>query len=422
MSKKITWKPVHYNEMSKDMIVYIKRRNGSTDYIDFDENFHTISGRFPENIKHMYQLTDGFKDDKDGMIAYMKQFKRWTTEMFAESKMKYGTGLLYTAGYSHTHSVMSIFKQLTKSNLYDFIEHPNSIESEYIEKNNNGGLQFAVGNITCESYSYDFKNHFATCLTDKAFYISANCGKEITLDKMPSYDELYMGYGYLHVKITCSDPDIKKLISFSPHNIYTDIVIMFVYELKTKNKMSIKMELVQDGKPNCYKYDQEDLIQTRDIFLNHYIKLSELKTKHPTNKLFKRSLSSIWGTLTQKNHLTRTEEQCIEQGLDYDFYDAEFLIKDIKYNADGTEYFELINSQKPYLHNLARIKAYLSAFSRIKTARIALKKLKKVLRIHTDSITFSEPFKYESITGLLPEFKTSGLICWENVNTYHKIE
>ena len=342
--------------------------------------------------------------------------------MFAESKMKYGTGLLYTAGYSHTHSVMSIFKQLTKSNLYDFIEHPNSIESEWMEKNNNGGLQFAVGNITCESYSYDFKNHFATCLTDKAFYISANCGKEITLDKMPSYCDLYMGYGYLHVKITCSDPDIKKLISFSPHNIYTDIVIMFVYELKTKNKMSIKMELIQDGKPNCYKYDQEDLIQTRDIFLNHYIKLSELKTKHPTNKLFKRSLSSIWGTLTQKNHLTRTEEQCIEQGLDYDFYDAEFLIKDIKYNADGTEYFELINSQKPYLHNLARIKAYLSAFSRIKTAHIALKKLNKVLRIHTDSVSFSEPLNYKGITGLLPESKTTGLICWENVNSYQKIE
>ena len=122
----------------------------------------------------------------------MKQFKRWTFEMFAESKMKYGTGLLYTAGFSHTHSTMSIFKQLTNSKLYDFIEHPNSNESEYIEKNNNGGLQFCLPQ-TCQSYSYDYKNHFGTCLIDRAFYISANCGKEIVLHKMPTYDELYMG-------------------------------------------------------------------------------------------------------------------------------------------------------------------------------------------------------------------------------------
>ena len=58
------------------MIVYIKRRDGSNDYVDFDENFYTISGRFPEDVKHMYQLADGFKDNEEGMISYMKQFKR----------------------------------------------------------------------------------------------------------------------------------------------------------------------------------------------------------------------------------------------------------------------------------------------------------------------------------------------------------
>ena len=138
--------------------------------------------------------------------------------------------------------------------------------------------------------------------------------------------------------------------------------------------------------------------------------------------MFKHSLSSIWGTLTQKNHLTRTEEQCIEQNLYYDFYNAEWIIRNVCYNNDGSEYFELVNSQKPYLHNLARIKAYLSSYSRIKTARIALKKLDKVLRIHTDSITFTEPLNYKGITGLLCENKTTGLICWKNVNSYQKIE
>jgi len=418
MSKRITWKPVHYNEMSKDMIVYIKRKDGSNDYVDFDENFHTISGRFPENVKHMYQLADGFKDDEAGMKAYMKQFKRWTLEMFAESKMNYGTGLLYTAGFSHTHSVMSIFKQLTNSKLYDFIEHVDMTESEWINKNNNGGLQYCSPQ-TCQSFGYDFTSHYPNCLIDRSFYISAKCGREIILDKMPLYDDLYMGYGYIRCRIICSNPDINKLISFSTNNVYTDIVIMFVYELK--KKMDIKIELIQDGKPNAYVYDQEDLIQTREIFLKWFIKLSDLKKKHPTNKLFKRCLSSLWGTVCQSNHLTRTEDQLDKEGLNYDFYNAEWIIKNINCNADGTEYYELINSVKPYLHNLARIKSYLTSFSRVKTAHVALMKLDKVVRIHTDGIVFSEPFKYQRIEGLVPESKTTGLFVWHNQNNYELI-
>ena len=68
------------------------------------------------------------------------------------------------------------------------------------------------------------------------------------------------------------------------------------------------------------------------------------------------------------------------QELDFDFYNTEWLILNVCYNNDGSEYFELVNSQKPYLHNLARIKAALSSFARIKTARVALKKLDKVIR------------------------------------------
>ena len=316
---------------------------------------------------------------------------------------------------------MSIFKQLTPSKLYDWIEQVDLTESEYIEANYNGGLQFIIGNVTCQSYSYDFKNHYGTCLVDKAFYISSKCGKEINLDKMPTYDKLYMGYGYIRCRIICSDPDIKKLIAFSPSHTYTDIVIMFAYELQSK--FGIQIELIIDGKPNCYKYDQEDLIQTRDIFINHYVKLYELKNKHPSNKLFKRCISSLWGCLVQSNKITRTEDQCIEEKLDYDYFgEVDWIIRDVCYNADGSEYFELVNRQKPYLHNLARIKAYLTAFARIKIARVALKNLKHLVRLHTDCLTLSEPFNYKGITGLIPEAKSSGLICWTNANVYEKIE
>ena len=240
------------------------------------------------------------------------------------------------------------------------------------------------------------------------------------LDKIP-IDDLYMGYCYFRCKIICTDPNIKKVFSFSPDNVYTDIMIMFAYELKSKFNISI--ELIQDGKPNAYVYDGDDIIQTRDIFIKHNYQLSELRKKHPKNRLFKHCLSSLWGSLCQANKKTRTQSQLEEQNIDYDYFDAEYIIKDVGYNADGTEYFEIINQNQPYIHNLARIKAYLSAFTRIKTARLALKNLNACVRIHTDCVTFSEPLKnYDKITGLCLEDKSTGLIKWTNQNQYEKIQ
>jgi hypothetical protein len=192
--------------------------------------------------------------------------------------------------------------------------------------------------------------------------------------------------------------------------------------MEYSQKFNIKIELVLDGKPNAYLYDSTDLIQSRIIFKNWYYKLSILKDKHPKNKLFKHCLSSLWGSLTQANKITKTEQQLIDEKIDYDHYgNVDFLIRNQNFNKDGTVYYELINREKPYLHNLARIKSYLTAFARIKIAKIALMKLSSVIRIQTDSISFAVPFNYKSITNLLPEEKTTGLINWKTCNVYGKI-
>ena len=398
------------------MVVYIKRKDGTIDYVDYNLNYYTTDNKIPDQHKHVYQLVDGYTCDEDGLTDYMNTLKRNIKEMFCESKLMFGKGLLYTQGFSHHNSTMEIFKQITDPKLYNYIEHPDLIESKWMEFNYNGGLQYCDPK-TIQSYSYDYKSHYPTCLIDRDFYISSKRGSEIIIDKIP--DDLYMGYGYFRCKIICTDPNIKKVFSFSPNHIYTDIMIMFANELK--NKFDISIDLINDGKPNAYIYEAEDLIQTRNIFIKHNHQLTELRKKHPKNRLFKYSLSSLWGCLCQANKKTRTEAQLKEQNIDYDYFDAEYIIKDVCYNADGTEYLQIVNQAQPYLHNLARIKAYLSAFTRIKTARLALKNLNKVIRIHTDCVTFSEPLKYCE-NGLCIENKSTGLIKWTNVNEYEKIE
>ena len=55
-------------------------------------------------------------------------------------------------------------------------------KSKTFKKIHYGGFQFCVPQ-TCQSYSYDFSNHYGTCLIDRDFYISTKYGQEITLDK-----------------------------------------------------------------------------------------------------------------------------------------------------------------------------------------------------------------------------------------------
>jgi hypothetical protein len=412
------YKAIHYDELKTDMIVYLKRKDGTIDYVDYNLNFHTTNNKIPEKHKHVYQLVDGYSCDENGLTDYMHTLKRNIKEMYCESKLIFGKGLLYSQGFSHNHATMEIFKQITDPKLYEYIEHPDLVESKWMETTYNAGLQYCNPQ-TIKSFSYDYKSHYPNCLIDRAFYISSKRGSEMIIDKIP-FDDLYMGYGYIRCKIICADPNIKKVFSFSPNHVYTDITVMFAYELKAKFDISI--ELYNDGKPNAYVYDPDDLIETRNIFGKHMHQLSELRKKHPKNRLFKQCLSSLWGSLCQTNKKTRTEKQLQELNIEYDYFDADWIIKDIGYNADGTEYLQVINQAQPYLYNLSRIKAYLSSFARIKTARLCLKNLDNVIRVHTDCVTFSEPLKnYDKITGLCLENKSSGLIKWTNVNDYEKI-
>ena len=90
-TKTKTYKPVHYDELAKDMVVYIKRKDGTIDYVDYDLNFHTSQNKLPETIKRRFQLDKGYTDDEDGMSDYMSTLKRHIKELFCQSKLKYGT-------------------------------------------------------------------------------------------------------------------------------------------------------------------------------------------------------------------------------------------------------------------------------------------------------------------------------------------
>ena len=110
--------------------------------------------------------------------------------------------------------------------------------------------------------------------------------------------------------------------------------------------------------------------------------------------------SSLWGHLQTSNTKNLPEEEA--EKLDIGMNGTEdYHIVNYVYKEDGKSYYELRDNKKPYKYNL-RLKPFITAMGRIKTAKVALMNLDKVVRIHTDGVVFSEPQEFYINNFILP--------------------
>ncbi len=65
-----------------------------------------------------------------------------------------------------------------------------------------------------------------------------------------------------------------------------------------------------------------------------------------------------------------------------------------------------------------RLKPWITAMARNLTASIVLQDPKRVVRVQTDSVSFTREQEFDD-PNLVPEEKTTGKIHWKNVNSYH---
>jgi hypothetical protein len=93
---------------------------------------------------------------------------------------------------------------------------------------------------------------------------------------------------------------------------------------------------------------------------------------------------------------------------------VDLIIKD-----NGEELYELQDTSKPYTYNI-RLKPFITAYGRNKTARVALRMIDDVIRIHTDGIAFKKPINFE-LDNFNAEKKTTGHIRFKNINNYERL-
>jgi hypothetical protein len=177
----------------------------------------------------------------------------------------------------------------------------------------------------------------------------------------------------------------------------------------------MKFELIIDSEPNAYVYEWKNFVKSKSIFKYWYDDIISLKKQLPKNILVKMLSSSAWGQLSKR--YKKVVDQCDltdEMGFTDDF---KFKIIDVVMHEDDRLNYKIIDVNKPYKYNI-RLKPFITAYGRIRTARIALENLDNVVRIHTDGIVFDKPITTD-LPNFIPEKKTTGHIRFNSVNDYH---
>ena len=412
---------VHYLLENKYKRCYNLKTNEYTTV----ENIYNISQFYLPKTKH-YAATD------EGLKQYAIQLLRDADELESDERFKtpYGETFNYvrsktfvdgfTMHRSHGSNIEIVFKLFAKykelNNKYE-LQTITAVESSWMAQCPNGGLYYSIPKQqNVQSYGYDCCNFYGSNMSCKEFKFPTKPGKEQTVTDVRYKDKqgrLNIKFGYYRVKITSDDMNIKKLFSFSKYDVYTSESIKYAFELKEKHNYNINIDIVLDDKPNAYIYTASSLVSGDIFFKKWFDNILILKKRYPKNVILKMLSSSLWGSLSKRNLVYKTEKQVQDEKLNIggsvtcDYKILEFNENLDNIGNDGK--YILIDNKNQYKYPL-RLKSFLTSYCRIKIANIVLQTgVDNVLRIATDGVVYSKPLETK-ICNFIAEQKTTGLL------------
>ncbi|MEN9946856.1 MAG: hypothetical protein RLZZ293_1242 [Pseudomonadota bacterium] len=407
---------------------------GQTVYFVDDDSDNLYEQTLQEKLddaKAQYNYFESFKGYEtthDSLIQFKNDFNKWN----AEIKSIPNCSIDYTKYYNHESAVTMTFKSKSTSAIKAIHWEPITYkEFAYFERCNNGGLitlDERYKNKIVQSYGYDFSSFYPSMLAMKGFQIPTKEGK---LKHFAELDFDNLQYGIYKVKIICNDSNFNKLFAFSPNNYYTHYALQFAYE--NRDRFNIEFDLITDCEHNALVYYTTSLVESTKLFKPWYNYLMTIKQKFPKNKLVKHLLSSLWGMLIKFKREFYEDEIFDEldiSELDGDEETEYKLINERRYKDDSYEngiriLYEVVKSDNAYCSELARLKPFFVSFCRVHIGDLIIQEelVNKVIRIHTDGLVFTEPHDFTHLFYYpIPEDKSTGLIKWENVNRYEKLD
>ena len=128
--------------------------------------------------------------------------------------------------------------------------------------------------------------------------------------------------------------------------------------------------------------------------------------------------SSIWGHLSESKTISVEKENIHKYDVDLST-DADYQIIDLIFKQDGSTLYELLDTKNPYKHPM-RLKPFITSYGRNKTARVALRMIDNVIRIHTDGICFNKPYTLKS-EHFHADDKYTGRLKFNSIKSYERL-
>ena len=373
----------------------------TNEYTSLDiDNLTFVTDRTQWFKSKKFEIMKGYTATEGGLLQFATDFKQWCTELQQFD-------IDYTRYFNHFCATTLTFMRYGKRQ-YEQHEPISSQEYKWIEKCHSGGLNYYHENGEFDCFAYDYPSFYPT-LMNGTMLIPFQQGMEYTLESLP--DQRLAGY--YRVLIHSDHPDITKLFTFSKHNTYTHQSLSHAFHLQKTYPITI--ELIQDGQPNAYLYQPDQMIRCKEVFGNWYKALSKIKAKHPKNRLVKRLMSSLWGSLSKRNGRWLT----VPQLDDIDMDKHEIIEWKIRQNDEML--FKIMPTSQPYKYNI-RLKPFLTACGRAKIAgTIAQYPLHNIQSIMTDGVIYKHEDPHITKKTIHPDDKYSGRVNWTGHNRGTKL-
>lgn len=348
--KKFTTKKEYYEYLYKSEYVLINR--------EYNNNKLTIQQEYDELI----QTANELKKHSNGVINLYK-----------------------TGDYKNT--ALNLFDRYTK-----YILNPETIsQDEFIWlRNSTMGAVIFSEKYEGPGYKYDVKSMYPS------IYRSTNKfpvkrGEFRTLTDKELNEMKYYQFGIYRCKIYRSDDNnTNKLFKFNKLHYYPHT------SLEHAKSLNLKIELIQDDKPNNLYYEREKLIGFNEVFTEYTNFLFSLKEKKvPKAKLL---LNIIWGALTQIqkiNHIIR------ENTTTHINEDEQIISIFPDRKNEDIIIVKTYNQKNIYTTNFGRLQPFILARGRFMISEIMKPIKDKIIRCHTDGFisTTDKDIKHGSKIG-----------------------
>jgi hypothetical protein len=260
-----------------------------------------------------------------------------------------------------------------------------------------------------EAYKYDVISMFPSIQMGTTLCLTIKRGEFINKSLSEFNDFKFYPYGIYRCIIEKSDnEDTNKLFRFNRYNKYTHI------DLTTAKNLNLKINLIQDDKPNMLYYSRDKTLSCHEIFNKYVDYLFPLKNSHGKEyPIIKQILNILWGALCQMREVREIRRYDSESILNIDD-DKTISILSPTRDGDGVIVY-YIENEYIYKSPFARLKPFLLAKGRNVITNIIMPYKEECVRCHTDG------FILKSKTDIKTGSKI-GELKYEGYSSYIKVK